>query len=155
MAPSFAPMTAWLSWLMRSALSCASARVVIVRRTVSYGVVLASAMAFATSRTDLIVAALVEQMQERREGGVAVLLISSFYHAVAGVARVVPAFEHASDSHDERGDGIMGVFFAGVVWESKFVDRCRPVVPCGGTHCEAGVCHVGLLDCCAGKIAKL
>ena len=39
------------------------------------------------------------------------------FHAVAEVARVVRAFEHALDSHDEHVDGVVGVLFAGVAWE--------------------------------------
>ena len=62
------------------------------------------------------------------------------FHAIGWVAWVVRAFDHVLDSRDERGDGIVGVLVAGVAWEWKFVDRCSPMVPYGGMHCEAGVC---------------
>ena len=77
-APSFTPVTAWLIWLMWLASSCASARVVMVGRMVSWGMDLATVMAFTSLRTDLMVAALVNRMQDRRDGGVAVLLMGSF-----------------------------------------------------------------------------
>ena len=65
---------------------------------------------------------------------------------VAGIAQVVCAFEHMEDSRDERDDGIVGILVAGVRWECKFADCCCHMVPLGGVHCEAGICHVSLLD---------
>jgi len=38
------------------------------------------------------------------------------FHAISRVARVVCAFEHATDAREEGRDGVMGVLVAGVAW---------------------------------------
>ena len=60
---------------------------------------------------------------------------------MAGVTRVVGAFEHSVDTCDERSDGIMGVLIAGVVWERELVYCILYMITCGGTCGETGVCH--------------
>ena len=57
----------------------------MVGSTGSWVVDSASAMASDSSRMDLIVAALVERMRERSDGGVAMLLVSSFSILLPGL----------------------------------------------------------------------
>ena len=64
-----------------------------------------------------------------------------FHHVIAGVTRVVGAFENSADARDEHGDVVMGVLPAGVAREGKFGDRLLDMIVDGGASCKASLSH--------------